>query len=941
MAQALRDEAMYYLTREVTRLFDNKRPVKKSRLGDKASVSVPFSAPVDQGSMDSVRLDLNGLSQHEARRRLLKYGPNELEARKKRSPVVLFLEQFNDLMIWLLSAATLISAYMGEVADAVTILIIVVMNAVLGFIQESKTERSLEELKRLASPKARVIRDGKQLVIPSAELVCGDLIVLRAGDIIPADGLILTAVQLECDEAILTGESHPVGKMAYSGDRNGSGSGSGSRKEQAVHRVYMGCSITRGHSICRVVAIGMNTDMGRIAGMLGKIREELTPLQQKLKELGKILVYSCILICAAVAFTGIVKGEEPYKMFLVGVSLAVAAIPEGLPAIVTISLALGMQRMIKKNVLIRKLPAVETLGCTQIICADKTGTLTQNKMTVKELVLYNQTYLVDEVGIHAAGSTAVLPIDGSERNSIVTGQSLPNNGMQSLWLMGESFFLCSSAFGQDNDGESDTYVDPTEQALLSAALKIGVTRQKLMGRYSLLAENPFDSGRKMMSMLYQNGAIQTLFVKGAPEYVLKKCSSYLINGRETPLSAYDRIKIVHKMEEMASASLRVIACAYRRGVGSLSARREEELVFIGMAGMMDPPKKDAAEAIVNCKLAGITPVMITGDNLKTAAAIAQKLHMLEEDSLLLSGDELDSMAEEELIQVLPRVRVFARVNPGHKHRIIKGFKRLGYIAAMTGDGVNDAPAIKEADIGISMGISGTGVTKEAAAMILLDDSFSSIVTAVREGRVIYDNIRKFIRYLLSCNLGEVLTMFLASLLNLPLPLLPIQILLINLATDGLPAMALSLEPPEDDVMQKKPRGRKEGLFSEGLWAKILLRGSMIGLCTILSFVLVLHFSDENIKLSRTVALCTLILSQLFHVFECRSERSTIWRLGIWTNRYLIYAVLSSLVLLLMVVYIPQLQFIFETCSLRLTEWSIVFCLSSIITVISSFVWNKK
>lgn len=872
-------------------------------------------------------LDSYGLSEHEAKRRLIKYGYNELESKKKKAPVILFIEQFNDLMIWILIAATLVSALMGEIADAITIMIIVIMNAILGFIQEFRTEKSMEELKKLSSPMARAIREGKIKQINSIELVCGDIVLLEVGDIIPADCVILYASTLQSDEAILTGESIPSDKRAYIQGEKGSD----------TSQLYMGCSITRGNCRAKVIATGMNTEMGKIAGMLKKIEEEMTPLQHKLQELGKILVYSCIVLCGIVALTGIVKGEEPYKMFLVGVSLAVAAIPEGLPAIVTISLALGIQRMIKKNVLIRKLPAVETLGCTQVICSDKTGTLTQNKMTVKEVYYPEIKLEVTGEGYEVKGDL------------IYNKRPFNINNSSGIKLLMESFVVCNNSQvekeGVNVNANANANIkisgDPTEIALLVLGLKGGISSKNMGLKYKTIEEHPFDSERKMMSVLCENNKKQYLFVKGAPEYILANCSRILVNGSEILLTSNWKDKIEAVNNAMTSSALRVIAGAYKTVSSSVRDKKEDNLVFLGLAGMIDPPKKDAIDAVLSCRLAGITPVMITGDHKQTAYAIANQLKMLDKDSLILEGKQLDALSEEELLKIMPNVRIFARVNPTHKYKIVKGFKKLGLVAAMTGDGVNDAPAIKEADIGISMGITGTGVTKEAASMILLDDNFSSIVAAVGEGRVIYDNIRKFIRYLLSCNLGEVLTMFFASLLNLPLPLIPIQILLINLATDGLPAMALSLEPPEKDVMQRSPRGRNESIFSEGLWAKIVLRGVMIGLCTIISFSMTLYLSRGNIELSRTVALCTLVMSQLFHVFECRSERSSIFKLGIFSNMYLIYATLSSLIMLVVVIYIPYLKFIFATKSLNISEWFIVLAFSSIISLISALIWHKK
>lgn len=864
-----------------------------------------------------------GLSTQEALERLKKFGYNELKGKKKKSPIIIFLSQFNDFIIWVLIAATIISELMGEKADAITIFIIVIMNGVMGFIQEYRTEKSLDALKELASPTAKVIRDGKLTVIKARELVTGDIIEIEAGDRVPADCMIISGDGLRSDESILTGESVPVEKVVFKG--NG--------QDKHTSLIFMGCSITSGRGRAKVIAVGMNTEMGRIANMLDSIDTEMTPLQKKLDGLGKIIVYGCLVICAVVTLAGVIRGNDFAQMFLVGVSLAVAAIPEGLPAIVTVSLAIGVQRMMKRNALVRKLPAVETLGCTNVICSDKTGTLTQNKMTVKKVFTMGRNYTVTGDG---------YGLDGRIEFNRATVSVRDDKNLRQLL---ECFVICNNAAiykkGIKGGSSEDVTGDPTEIALLVLAEKGGVSVNECRQKYRIIKEYPFDSERKMMSVLCTYKNERYLFVKGAPEIILNRCIGAVDNGNVIEIKKGFKDKAARANNSMAEEALRVLAGAYKKLDGSSGEADENNLIFLGMVGMIDPPREEVKNSIIDCKTAGITPVMITGDHKLTAMAIASQLRMVDKESVVLTGEDLESMSDSTLDKIISKVRVFARVNPSHKYRIVKCLKRQGKVVAMTGDGVNDAPAIKEADIGIAMGISGTDVTKEASSMILLDDNFSTIVAAVEEGRVIYDNIRKFIRYLLSCNIGEVLTMLVASLLDLPLPLLPIQILLVNLATDGLPAMALCMEPGEKDVMLRKPRSKKESIFSDGLWSKIVVRGIMIGLCTVISFTISLLQFDANETLARTVCLCTLVLSQLFHVFECKSERHSVFKVGLFSNMYLVYAALSSTILLLLTVYVPWLQKIFSTQGLNLIQWGIVLVFSGTISLVSSLFWYRE
>ncbi|WP_416100997.1 calcium-translocating P-type ATPase, PMCA-type [Clostridium carboxidivorans] len=832
----------------------------------------------------------NGLTHEEANRRLKKYGPNRLEKKKKISAIKIFLQQFNDFMVWVLIAATVISGFMGEKADAITILIIVVMNAILGFFQEYRTEKSLEALKEMAAPTAKVVRSGALTVVNAEELVIGDLVLLETGDRVPADCMLTEDSNFMLDESLLTGESVGVEKSCKT-------------KENSI---FMGTTVLKGKARARVVETGMKTEMGKIAGMLDNIENERSPLKEKLASLGKVLVIICIAICIIVTFTGIWRGQDKYEMFLLGVSLAVAAIPEGLPAIVTVALALGVSRMLRRNALVRKLPAVETLGCTSIICSDKTGTLTENKMMVKAMYFNEKIYKVDE-------------------------DSIPEN-----LLLKKAFTYCNDCnfdFKEKNISKS-LFGDPTETALIKALFKDSSELKKFLDKSNRVYDIPFDSDRKMMSVIMKEGTKEICYVKGAPERIIGRCKYILDRGEVRLFTSSYKEKVEKAVENMSFNALRCIAGAYKDKGIVRGKSLEDNLVFLGVAGIIDPPRKEAKDAVLKCKMAGIRAVMITGDHKNTAFAIGKELDICKDQSQVITGEELDKISDRKLADLVDRVSVFARVSPNHKLRIVKAFKSKNKIVAMTGDGVNDAPAVKEADIGISMGISGTDVTKEASSMILLDDNFATIVAAVEEGRVIYYNIRKFIRYLLSCNLGEVLTMFLSSLFYLDTPLLPIQILLVNLATDGLPAIALGVDPANEDIMIGKPRPKNESIFARGLSEKIVIRGTLIGVCTILAFM-VGKLYGYNLKTCRTLALCTLIISQLIHVFECRSEEHSIFQINLFTNVYLLGAVTISITMLICVLYIPFMQMVFHTAALNIIQWGIVIFFSGIIALTNS------
>ena len=818
-----------------------------------------------------------GLSSAEAAKRLRQYGENRLLNQKKRSPAVLFFTQFKDVMTLILLVCTAVSLVMGEYVEAVTIAVIVLMNGILGFIQEYRTERTLESLKAMAAPTARVYRDGNVCETDAALLVPGDAVLLRAGSRVPADGVLLESAALSCDESMLTGESAAVQKAVND-------------------EVSMGCSVTAGHGIFRVEHTGMNTRMGKIAHLLHDIAEEPTPLQKHLNGLSGYIAAGCLLICGVVSVTGILRGEALFDMLITGVSLAVAAVPEGLSAVVTISLALAVSRMVKQNALVRRLHAVETLGCASVICSDKTGTITQNKMTA----------------VTIANILGEKPADAFKKED-------PNDLM-----LAKCFATCTG-------GEPS----PTEEALLSLAKPLcgGIPA------YCRIAEEPFDSTRKRMSVLVRDeSGSYTLFVKGAPDVLLKRCTGVYENGKTVPLSQGRRLYLERLNNEMADKALRVIGAAYREA-SSPGDTAEENLIFIGFAGLIDPPREGVKKAVSECRKGGIRTVMITGDHKRTAAAIAKQVGVLREGDRVLTGSELDGMDDAALREAVKQTAVFARVTPEHKLRIVRAFKQNGAITAMTGDGVNDAPAVKEADIGVSMGKSGTDVTKEASELILLDDDFSTLVRAAAQGRSIYRNIRKFIRYLLSCNIGEVLTMFLGMLFHMPVVLLPIQILLVNLVTDGLPAIALGLEPFEADVMKKPPRKPGESIFSNGLAAKIIVRGVFIGLATLASFTTAMHMT-QNLTAARTAALFSLILAQLIHVFECKSEEKPLFRINLLNNKKLLGAAAVSLAVLLAVIYVPALQVIFDTCALGFDVliWPIVYCF--IAPLVLSF-WRKR
>ncbi|TMU87841.1 cation-translocating P-type ATPase [Bacillus sp. BHET2] len=871
-----------------------------------------------------------GLSSEDVAGRRKQFGYNQLEEAEKQSALLLFFSQFKDFMVLVLLAATLISGLLGEYIDAIAIIAIVLINGFLGFFQERKAERSLQALKELSAPQVAVLRDGNWVKMISKEVIIGDIIRFSSGDRIGADVRLIEVNNLEVEESALTGESIPVTKSKN--PVNGENMSLGDLENMA----FMGTMVTRGNGIGVVTSIGMKTAMGQIADMIQKAETMTTPLQRRLEELGKILITVALILTALVVGIGVIQGHDMYTMFLAGVSLAVAAIPEGLPAIVTVALSLGVQRMIKKKAIVRKLPAVETLGCASVICSDKTGTLTQNKMTVTHLWSGGRTWTVTGSGYEPNGQFY------SEEQRVTPHSEPP---LQQLLTFG---MLCNHAELVTREQLFIVDGDPTEGAILVAGLKAGLTRESLQKKFTIVKEFPFDSTRKMMSIIVvdQNGKHFSV-TKGAPDVLVGKSESILWEGRLHAKTNELSQKVEDAISEMSSNALRNIAIAYKpidaRSVESMTEGDiEHGVTFIGLQGMIDPPRPEVKQAVKECRAAGIKTVMITGDHVLTAKAIAKQLGILKNKDRVLDGKALNEMDVHELEEMVDDVSVFARVSPEHKLKIVKALQNKGHVVAMTGDGVNDAPAIKSSDIGVSMGITGTDVAKESSSLVLLDDNFATIKSAIQEGRNIYENIRKFVRYLLASNVGEILVMLFAMILALPLPLVPIQILWVNLVTDGLPAMALGLDKPEDDVMKRKPRHPKEGVFARGLGWKVVSRGFLIGGATLLAFILSYKTHPDHLAYAQTVAFATLVMAQLIHVFDCRSEVSVFSR-NPFGNMYLVFAVLSSLVLMLLVIYIPSLQPVFHTVPIVLKDWLLIIGLSSVPTFLlaGSFFARKK
>ncbi|MGN0349450.1 MAG: calcium-translocating P-type ATPase, PMCA-type [Roseburia sp.] len=820
-----------------------------------------------------------GLSSQEAKDRIKTYGANELEAQESESLLKRFLEQMKDpMIIVLLVAAVLsyVSSGFHDWVDSVIILVIVILNAVISISQEDSANKALEALRKMSAPLAKVVRDGEVVKVETNLIVPGDIIILEAGDLVPADARILSSSNLKADEAAMTGESVPVTKQAI--ETLPEETVLGDRKNMVISSTV----ITNGRATCVVTSTGMNTEVGRIANMLMNEDDSQTPLQKKMAEISKTLSIICLLVCAIMFVVGLLYGRPVLEIFMSAVSLAVAAIPEGLAAVVTIVLALGVQRMVKRNAIIKKLPAVETLGCASVICSDKTGTLTQNKMTV-----------VDVWTVQAEERALALTIGAMCNDTILTWEN----------------------------GEAKTAGDPTETAFVDIAVKEGLDKNKLEKESPRIAELPFDSERKLMSTVHNiNGRVRVM-VKGAPDVLLRRCN----------ISSDAAAATAKQNEQMASKALRVLGVAYKdmdAVPGELTTDTlERDLTFVGLVGMIDPPRMEVKQAVAECYAAGIRPVMITGDHKLTAVAIAKELDIYKDGDLAMTGEDLDAMSQEQLEASVEKYAVYARVSPEHKMRIVQAWQSHDRVVAMTGDGVNDAPALKVADIGCAMGITGTDVAKGAADMILTDDNFATIVHAVEQGRGIYSNIKKSIQFLLSCNIGEIITIFLATALNFhQMPLVPIQLLWLNLVTDSLPALALGMEPVEEGIMEQKPRNPKDSIFAHGFAVEMVFYGIMVGVITLVAYALgeyVLSDPEVADATANTMAFATLVFCELTRAFAVRSERHSIFQIGLFSNKTMNKAFVVGLGLQLAVLLIPALQPIFNVTSLTATEWLVV------------------
>ena len=890
-----------------------------------------------------------GLDESEARSRLSKFGPNRLAEAPSASMWLMILDQFKDFLIMLLLGAAAISLLLGEYVDALAIIAIVTINAVLGVVQEWRAEKSLQSLRRMAAPIATVVRGGQQNNIASHELVPGDLVILQAGNNVPADLRLVETVNLRIQEASLTGESTAVEKNASVvvdkdipvGDRRNS--------------AFMGTLVTYGRGRGVVSATGMHTQLGLIAKMLSDVSTEETPLQRRLAQLGKQLGTAALAVCAIIFVIGAVRDTELSQVFSVGlssylaahqeqllelfmtsVSLAIAAVPEGLPAVVTICLALGMQRMVRRHALLRKLPAVETLGAATCICSDKTGTLTQNEMTVTRAWAGGEMYQVGGQGYAPNGDFALQD------------KKVDPQAIGPLRLMLKGALLCNDArleriIATNGDSQDSWRMvgDPTEGALVVVAGKAGLWRETVEAGEPRVAEVPFDSESKRMTTIHAVHGHESpyrAYVKGAPDILLTLCSNIQSDDGPVSLTESDRAAIMEANDLLASDALRVLAIAYKPlsadDPSGIDWVRDRDLVFLGLTGMIDPPRPEVRAAVDTCREAGIKPVMITGDHRDTAVAIAKALNFFGPGHLTLTGAELDKLSDEQFTEVANNVDVYARVSPQHKVRIVEALKSIGHIVAMTGDGVNDAPALKRADIGIAMGITGTDVAKETADMILTDDNFASIVAAIEEGRTIYSNIRKFVYYLISCNVAEILVIFLSMLAGLPLPLRPIHLLWLNLVTDGLPALALGVEAGEPGIMKRPPRPAREPIINREMVWSTLLQSVAITATTLGAFLIGLRLYPESLTAAQTVAFVTLTSSELLRASTSRSERYPLHRLGLFTNRAMVWATGSSLVLMLAVVYLPLFESIFYTHNLPIQDWLYILPLALVPSIVA-------
>lgn len=849
---------------------------------EKGGIFMWHSSSVEEVSK-KLKTNINiGLSEEEAQKRFERYGPNNLKEKKKESIFVKFIKQFNDFMIITLIIAAIISAVVSKLngeadyIDSIIIVAIVIFNAIMGLVQEQKAEKSLEALKKMSAPNAKVRRNGRVQEIDATMVVPGDIVILEAGNYVPADCRLINSYNLKIEESALTGETIPSLKDSSKILKENTAMG------DLCNMVFATTIVVNGHGEAIVVETGMNTRVGKIAGMIIEDESPETPIQKKLAEVGKILAIACIIICVLIFVIGIFKKIPIIEMFMTSVGLAVAAIPEGLPAIVTIMLSIGVTKMAKKNSIIRKLPAVETLGSSSVICSDKTGTLTQNKMTVTEV-----------------------------RNCFGRANS---NERKFIFELGT---MCTDTTEERINGKLGFVGEATEVAISNAAMEEGVSKSFLYDEMKRINDIPFDSKRKMMTTIHKYGNRYRIITKGAPDVLLKRCSNCYSGGQIVPIFS-KKDDINEQNNQMAEKALRVIAVAYK-DVEKLPEMQdvEKDLIFCGLIGMIDPPREGVKEAVRTCRRAGIKTVMITGDHLQTAKAIAKELGILKRGDLAIDGETLERMSQHELEQNIMDYSVFARVSPEHKVRIVKAFQSTGAVVAMTGDGVNDAPALKNADIGIAMGKGGTDVAKNAADMILLDDNFVTIVEAVKQGRNIYDNIKKAIHFLISTNIGEIVTIFFGLVLGIKSPLLAIQLLWINLVTDSLPAIALGLEKEEENIMSRLPRNPKKNLFADGLWWKIIIEGAMLGMFTLLAFSIGNRL--YSVEVGRTMAFLALGILELVHSFNIKSEES-IFKIGVFENKYLIGALVLGVILQVIVVVVSPLAQIFSLVPLTGIQW---------------------
>ena len=859
----------------------------------------------------------SGLKQGEAARRLIEHGANELKSSHRISPWSILLAQFKNALIAILLVATALSVFLGHSAEAIAIALIVLFAVLLGFAQEYRSERALEALRQMAAPTATALRDGEEVVIPARDIVIGDVILLRSGDKAPADARLIEAINLQIEEAALTGESLPVEKQTEA-----LGDGEWPLAERK-NMVYAGTAITYGRGKGVVVATGMATEFGKTAAMLESVATTKTPLQESLDKVGSGLARAALVIVAIIVALGIYRGQPFMEMLIFGIALAVAAVPEALPAVVTISLALGVQRMVKRNALVRRLPAVETLGSTSVICSDKTGTLTRDEMTVRQVYVAKDLFEVSGAGFEPHGEFT--------RAGAVVEPPEP------LKLLLRAAALTSDARLARSNGRWQIKGDPTEGALVVLAAKAGFKKIDLEEQFPRVHEVPFSSEAKRMTTLHTSPSGLIAYAKGAPEIILESCASRLTYAGEEMLDPANREALSKTAREMASQALRVLAVAYKSNATLEDC--EHDMVFVGLVGMIDPPRSEARAAIQQCEQAGIKTVMITGDHPVTAEAVARELGLLNKGRVI-TGSELEAMSETNFERAVEKISVYARVSPAHKLRVVTALQKKDHVVAMTGDGVNDAPALKKADIGIAMGITGTEVSKEAAAMTLTDDNFASIVAAVEEGRAIFNNIKKYLMYLLSSNIGEIGLMLGAALLGLPLPLTAVQILYVNLATDGLPALALAVDPPEEDLMRRPPRNRRTGIFTRPVIVLMLVGGLWSMTVNLLLFDWLLS-SGRSLAEAMAMIFVLLVMIEFFKAYNFRSDRVSALQRP-FANRWLNVAILSELVLLVLIVYVPSLQLLLDTFSMEVKDWLLIFGLAStIIPVLEVTKWLAR